>query len=90
MVRLPDGMRDKLKSIADANKRTMNAEIVARLEASLNAEDVGVPNFRGKKDRLTALEENVEKIADFANDLEKEIKMMKYKLNLDKTRSIKF
>ncbi|GAB1581724.1 Arc family DNA-binding protein [Phyllobacterium phragmitis] len=38
MVRLPDGMRDKLKAVADANKRTMNAEIVARLERTI-AED---------------------------------------------------
>lgn len=32
MVRLPDGMRDKLKAGAKAGHRTMNAEIVARLE----------------------------------------------------------
>jgi hypothetical protein len=33
MARLPDGMRDALKAAADANNRSMNAEIVARLEA---------------------------------------------------------
>ena len=33
IVRLPDGMRDELKAAAVANGRTMNAEIVARLEA---------------------------------------------------------
>jgi hypothetical protein len=32
MVRLPDGMRDQLKAAAKAGNRTMNAEIVARLE----------------------------------------------------------
>lgn len=36
MLRLPDGMRDYLKEAADANNRSMNAEIVNRLEASLN------------------------------------------------------
>ncbi|QIB37011.1 Arc family DNA-binding protein [Rhizobium oryzihabitans] len=35
MIRLPDGMRDTLKEIAAANGRSMNAEIVERLGASL-------------------------------------------------------
>lgn len=34
MVRLPDGMRGQIASAAEAAKRTMNAEIIARLEAS--------------------------------------------------------
>lgn len=50
MVRLPDGMRDTLKSIADANKRTMNAEIVARLERTI-AEDT-----KGGAEALKALQ----------------------------------
>ena len=37
MLRFPDGMRDKLKAEAKANNRTLNAEIVARLAASLVA-----------------------------------------------------
>lgn len=32
MLRLPDGMRDRIKSAADANGRSMNAEIVSALE----------------------------------------------------------
>jgi len=36
MVRFPDGMRDRLKAAAAQNKRSMNAEIVARLEASFD------------------------------------------------------
>lgn len=32
MLRLPDGMRDRIKAAADANNRSMNAEIVAALE----------------------------------------------------------
>ncbi|MDP4022950.1 Arc family DNA-binding protein [Methylobacterium sp. NEAU 140] len=35
MLRLPDGMRDRLKAEAEANNRSMNAEIVARLKSSL-------------------------------------------------------
>ncbi len=32
VVRLPDGMRKRIKAAADANSRSMNAEIVATLE----------------------------------------------------------
>jgi hypothetical protein len=32
IVRLPDGMRDRIKAVAEANNRSMNAEIVATLE----------------------------------------------------------
>jgi hypothetical protein len=34
MLRLPEGMRDQLKSSALANNRTLNAEIVARMADS--------------------------------------------------------
>lgn len=32
MLRLPDGMRDRIKAAAEANNRSMNSEIVATLE----------------------------------------------------------
>jgi hypothetical protein len=32
VLRLPDGMRDRIKAAAEANNRSMNAEIVAALE----------------------------------------------------------
>lgn len=35
IVRFPPGMRDRLKEAAAANNRSMNAEIVARLQKSL-------------------------------------------------------
>ena len=34
-LRLPDGMRDRIKESAEAAGRSMNAEIVLRLERSL-------------------------------------------------------
>lgn len=34
IVRFPDGMRDRIAEAARGNNRSMNAEIVARLEAS--------------------------------------------------------
>jgi hypothetical protein len=36
MLRLPNGMRDQVSKAAKANNRSMNAEIVARLQASFN------------------------------------------------------
>jgi hypothetical protein len=35
MLRLPDGMRDRIKARADAEKRSMNAEIVTALDSWL-------------------------------------------------------
>ena len=34
VIRFPDGMRDKIAETAKANNRSMNAEIVARLQSS--------------------------------------------------------
>ena len=38
-LRMPDGMRDALKVAADRNGRSMNAELVARLQASFGEEE---------------------------------------------------
>lgn len=37
IVRLPDGMRDRIKAAAEANNRSMNAEIVSALESAYPA-----------------------------------------------------
>ncbi|NSY95784.1 Arc family DNA-binding protein [Agrobacterium tumefaciens] len=39
MLRLPAGMRDEIKASADANGRSMNAEIVARLNSHHSLRD---------------------------------------------------
>ncbi|GLK78044.1 hypothetical protein GCM10008171_32980 [Methylopila jiangsuensis] len=49
IVRFPHGMRDRLKSLAAENKRSLNAEIVARLEDSFAFND---PEFTSKLDRM--------------------------------------
>lgn len=38
MLRLPDGMRDRLKDEAAKNNRSMNAEIVHRLQMTLDSQ----------------------------------------------------
>ncbi|MFC6790568.1 Arc family DNA-binding protein [Methylobacterium komagatae] len=45
LLRFPDGMRDRLKALAEQNKRSMNAEIVARLEASIRSQDEELKTF---------------------------------------------
>jgi len=38
-VRMPSGLRDKIAKIAEANGRSMNSEIVSRLEQSLTMDE---------------------------------------------------
>ena len=44
-LRLPDGMRDRIAIEAKRNNRSMNAEITARLEASLS----GAPSYSAEQ-----------------------------------------
>lgn len=50
MLRLPDGMRDRIAQEAETNGRSMNAEIVQRLEASFrrSIDDDDVRKFSEK------------------------------------------
>ena len=43
MLRLPEGMRERIKTVADANGRSMNAEIVLALEEKFPAPVIGEP-----------------------------------------------
>lgn len=56
MIRLPDGLRDQLKSRAAENGRTMSAEIVKAIEAWLQPD--------ATEERLTRLERAVFKETD--------------------------
>lgn len=63
-VRFPDGLRDRIKVAADNSNRSMNAEIVARLEASFNFDGV-------TDDLVTDLNKRVDKLTDMINNLAK-------------------
>lgn len=39
MLRMPDGMRDRIKIVAETNNRSMNSEIVATLEEKYPAQN---------------------------------------------------
>ena len=69
-LRLPDRLRDQIKAASDANNRSMNAEIVSRLEESfrgrervanlsinIDLSDLGQPEL---KEKLAMLDEHLE------------------------------
>lgn len=70
-LRLPEGMRERLRVAAEESGRSMNAEIVSRLEASLDNDELGVlmgaeipqdildPTFL---DKMVAEREKLEKV----------------------------
>jgi len=56
VIRFPDeGMRDRIAEAAKKNGRSMNAEIVSRLEESLDLDEIDLA------ERMEALEQTVEK-----------------------------
>lgn len=64
VVRFPDGMRDQIAEAAKAAGRSMNAEIVARLQQTFNLE----PMREAKREELLklineAIDERVERDA---------------------------
>jgi len=38
VIRLPDGLRERISEAADSNHRSMNGEIIARIDGSLDLE----------------------------------------------------
>ena len=66
MLRLPDGMRDRIKAAAEENNRSMNAEIVARLEQTFSDKvDDPFSAFQRERDRVV---ERLEEIQQMLRD----------------------
>jgi hypothetical protein len=76
IVRLPPGMRDKVAALADANSRSLTAEVVAALDKHLKSADritqielwleeytEDVQEVSDLKHRLGKLEELVDRLA---------------------------
>lgn len=73
IVRLPDGMRERIAEEAKKNNRSMNAEIVSRLEQTFNLVSAA-PLSKGIKNlsnniKMLAMEAIV--ISNYASSLEK-------------------
>lgn len=64
VLRLPDGMRDRLKEIAAENGRSLNAEIVARLQITLHDEQVTVEGEKRFLRSVSQLEAMTEMMRD--------------------------
>ncbi len=67
ILRLPDGMRDAIAASAKANKRSMNAEIVVRLQSSFMFQR-SVPAVSSNKATDEALTEGLITLEDYALD----------------------
>jgi len=67
-LRLPDGMRDELKEAAKANGRSMNAEIIARLEAYTDSPS-NSDSLDEIRETLIKHDEKLDKLADMLGKL---------------------
>jgi hypothetical protein len=52
VLRFPDGLREQIRQLAEQSGRSMNAEIIARLEQTLSGVDVG--RLQGENEALRA------------------------------------
>jgi uncharacterized protein Yka (UPF0111/DUF47 family) len=68
IVRLPDGMRERIAHEAKVNGRSMNAEIVERLERTLESDDV-----------VSQLWEKVETLEEYVSDIDERLGIKRYK-----------
>ncbi|WP_282366462.1 Arc family DNA-binding protein [Pseudomonas sp. PS02290] len=66
VVRLPDGMRDRINEVARNNHRSMNSEIIERLERTLKEDATGILNV-----------ELVEQLGNRCKELEGQLEAMK-------------
>lgn len=58
MLRLPDGMRDRIAETAKANGRSMNAEIIHRLETTFEM-DLYTPSENAQPDNAVRVTEQI-------------------------------
>lgn len=71
MLRLPDGMRDRIREASETNGRSMNAEIVARLQASF---EVGIGSPVIQQRDVAELSDKMAKLLDAFDELRSSIK----------------
>ena len=90
LLRLPDGMRDRIAAAAKSNNRTMTAEIVSRLQVSLDADDVIVLK-RKKPDHTSVIDENavLERLDNFQKFLEDNFRGIRLALPQGTVRKIR-
>ena len=80
MLRMPEGMRDRIAAEAEKNKRSMNAEIIARLDASFTPgpvpEDLAemrelVARVRADRERIHEFRQQLERVSPLMDMIRK-------------------
>jgi Arc-like DNA binding domain len=75
ILRLPDGMRDVIAASAKANNRTMNAEIVLRLQNSFSSKrPVTRASSGNDADRDERLPEGLFELPEYLEDVAEQIR----------------
>ncbi|MCJ8509521.1 Arc family DNA-binding protein [Rhizobium lemnae] len=78
MLRLPDGMRERLRSAAERNQRSINSEIVHRLEQSFL---IKIESITDPFEKIKRLSEEIslfsEKAQEYQNALYKELELQR-------------
>ena len=69
MLRLPDGMRERIAQAAEKEGRSMNAEIVRRLETTFPAPQEKKSGKRTSDALLSAIAEQVERLRNLGQEL---------------------
>ncbi|WP_116894847.1 Arc family DNA-binding protein [Pseudomonas savastanoi] len=67
VVRLPDGMRAQINQVSEKNHRSMNSEIIKRLERTLHEDATGILNvdlMDQLSNRCKELEARLEQLQD--------------------------
>lgn len=54
VIRLPEGMRDQISDLAKCYRRSMNSEIISRLESSLKRDSNGTNHLPNKLEAIYA------------------------------------
>lgn len=67
MIRLPDGMRDRIREAAEQNNRSMNAEIVARLEETFVAR-FSLEDFMSPEAKIEFLADQIKSLASILGE----------------------
>lgn len=79
-LRLPEDLRDKIKESAKNHNRSMNADIVARLEASFNTS--------GNEGLVSTLDEHLSFMAEQNNMLMNEVKLLRNHIMSDSNKNL--
>jgi predicted DNA-binding protein len=79
LLRLPPGMRERIAEIAKESGRSMNAEIIARLERSLEADS----DFELMKDLVAEHENRLEEIEKAFKRLGRNVDIVAERVGID-------